>query len=326
MRIKWVDCAKGISILLVLLGHVLLGLSRSGRFEEWNNALLLVINFIYGFHMPMFFALSGMFFKQVKSFGQLKAILKTKFISLGVPYVCFSVIMVALQYIGGDSVRESAGIYDLINIYREPIGYLWFLYVLFFVYLYLGILSIVLKKEKYIIVVLLCGYLMASVLNFPVFFLQRTLVWAPLFYSGHLLKNKKLKINYLSILAIAFYCLRAPLFKILNPLDEYVSQSNPQLWIIFSFLGIYIGFVFIPKIKGKIEDAFSFIGKDSLVVYLVHAPAASVIRIVLFKLGINGLALHIVIGTVLSLTISLFAIYMMKKIRIVRCIFYPSRY
>lgn len=46
-RIEWLDIAKGICILLVVLGHEL----------TWNEKLRYLI---YAFHIPMFFILSGM--------------------------------------------------------------------------------------------------------------------------------------------------------------------------------------------------------------------------------------------------------------------------
>ena len=44
-RVQWVDICKGYGILLVVLGHTL------------RTDLSLV--YIYGFHMPLFFFLSG---------------------------------------------------------------------------------------------------------------------------------------------------------------------------------------------------------------------------------------------------------------------------
>lgn len=46
-RIEWLDIAKGICIVLVVLGHEL----------TWDESLRYLI---YAFHIPMFFVLSGM--------------------------------------------------------------------------------------------------------------------------------------------------------------------------------------------------------------------------------------------------------------------------
>lgn len=48
MREKWIDNAKGIAILLVILGHV------SGRLTGWLN-----FHWVYGVHLVVFFVLAG---------------------------------------------------------------------------------------------------------------------------------------------------------------------------------------------------------------------------------------------------------------------------
>ena len=59
-RVQYIDIAKGIGIVLVVMGH---------------NDFALISPFahklIYSFHMPMFFFMSGMFFKPDLPFGFL---------------------------------------------------------------------------------------------------------------------------------------------------------------------------------------------------------------------------------------------------------------
>lgn len=63
-RIGWIDFGKGRAIFLVVLGHVFLGLYQSGRFHSSEYWLWILIEGIYIFHMPVFFALSGTFLNQ----------------------------------------------------------------------------------------------------------------------------------------------------------------------------------------------------------------------------------------------------------------------
>lgn len=49
VRIKWVDRAKGIGIVLVVIGHIL----------GDQHVLSLLYQLIYAFHMPLFFVISG---------------------------------------------------------------------------------------------------------------------------------------------------------------------------------------------------------------------------------------------------------------------------
>ena len=57
-RINWIDWAKVFAIYLVILGH---HISKDAEGESF------VKNFIYAFHMPFFFFISGYLFKEPKS-------------------------------------------------------------------------------------------------------------------------------------------------------------------------------------------------------------------------------------------------------------------
>lgn len=72
-RLLWPDICKTIGLYLMVLGHV-------GLYGADN-----VIQLIYSFHMPLFFIMSGIFFKQ----GNLK---KTT-IALLIPYLTMNTIM-----------------------------------------------------------------------------------------------------------------------------------------------------------------------------------------------------------------------------------------
>lgn len=59
-RIEWVDIAKGFGIILVVIGHMVKGNGIVGQY-------------IWAFHMPLFFFLSGMFMRPTELFISLIA-------------------------------------------------------------------------------------------------------------------------------------------------------------------------------------------------------------------------------------------------------------
>lgn len=79
-----VDCMKGILIILVVLGHT---------YNEFCN------NFIYLFHVGLFFTLSGYCFNQkyTESFVSLWILFKKRIKSLWIPYVVYNFIFLLLQ-------------------------------------------------------------------------------------------------------------------------------------------------------------------------------------------------------------------------------------
>src|SRR4051812_17314369 len=59
-RVTWVDTAKGYGIILVVFAHAVRGLIASD-IMTWTPVTRFVDAWIYAFHMPLFFVLSGFF-------------------------------------------------------------------------------------------------------------------------------------------------------------------------------------------------------------------------------------------------------------------------
>lgn len=77
-RVEWIDIARGIAIIAMVIGHSAIP----------QTALKL----IYSFHMPLFFVVSGLFYNwHTHSFWDL---LKRKVLSLLLPYFVFSLIII----------------------------------------------------------------------------------------------------------------------------------------------------------------------------------------------------------------------------------------
>ncbi len=80
-RIEYIDAAKGIGILFVVLGHNHIKLEYP-----------VIYQVVYSFHMPFFFLLSGMFFKADYGFVELT---RRRFNSLLKPFIAYMVIVYA---------------------------------------------------------------------------------------------------------------------------------------------------------------------------------------------------------------------------------------
>lgn len=126
-RIEYVDSAKAILILLVILGHILITLN-----PEYNKPVLVSAQvFIYTFHVPAFFIIHGVLFDNEKWKNKsIFCFLRRKVKTLIIPYVFFEVIGIAWKKaICGQLVSD--GIYNLITIGCN-VGANWFLIAMFF--------------------------------------------------------------------------------------------------------------------------------------------------------------------------------------------------
>lgn len=335
-RINWIDFGKGFSIFLVLVGHVLLGLYQSEKFPTANNILSLLIAQIYIFHIPVFFALSGYFFKPVSDFKEFWQYAKKKTIVFGLPYVFYSIIHFALQKVAGASVRVPTTIFDLLNIYKDPLGVSWYLYTLWSILIIYGLLSILVKNRRMLFLVSVFAYCLTLFVHTDIYIIQRTLVWGICFVLGSILSEMNLhKINpkkflFFSIVFDLLYMLMWILFYEVDSTKDYVSYSNPGLWGIAFIFSVLVAFVVLPKVEKKIPKLsfpyFTKYGKDSLGIYILHAPICSMIRILMLKMGIGSVFLHIVIGIVLGWYLSILATNVLKKIPLLNIVLLPQRY
>ena len=118
-RIEYLDTAKGILIALMVLGHVLL---RG-----------VVHHYIYSFHMPAFFIISGILIKYTSLVDKpLSVILKKKIYSLIIPFIFFEVLGILTDIVrGGPTLNIKGYIYNTISLeYNNgPDGFLINLFV-----------------------------------------------------------------------------------------------------------------------------------------------------------------------------------------------------
>ena len=81
-RLEYIDIAKGIGIILVVIGHCISGQSIPGMY-------------ISAFHMPLFFIISGMCFNDTR-YPQFLPFFKKRAKTLFMPLIYFTAIILAL--------------------------------------------------------------------------------------------------------------------------------------------------------------------------------------------------------------------------------------
>ena len=128
-RILWVDYAKGIGIVLVVVGHVLNGLWSSGILAE-DSALKWVRSWIYSFHMHLFFLLSGLFLERqvARPAGMFLA---DKLRTIAYPYFVWSSLQFAIHSSLRGVTNNTADLGELWTIVYLPTMQFWFLFTLF---------------------------------------------------------------------------------------------------------------------------------------------------------------------------------------------------
>lgn len=134
-RCVTIDIAKGICIILVVIGHFCPDYSPS-----WWIALNKVI---YTFHMPVFMFASGYVFMYTrKTGGDYSHMLKKKVRRLLVPYLSTSVIIITIKLLTESSMNVENPVTPLSYLkilYLPEAGYfLWFIWALWWMFVLVG--------------------------------------------------------------------------------------------------------------------------------------------------------------------------------------------
>lgn len=304
MRDKKIDIAKGIGIVLVVLGHC------SGK---WISA------FIYLFHMPLFFLISGYLYNE-KSSEKPLVYIKKKFWGLYIPYllteIFFTIIRNWLLHMG---IYSSSYLYynhyidylngrgliitickDILLAGREPMaGTLWFSVVLIFVSLMFLIISVLgkkiektygINKEKIRLICVFVAFFvgnLATRLGYTIPRCNNALVMLAIYYIGVRIRQSEINIICCKLYLILCFCILG-----LNVLYGGVSVNgneylSPVFLITNCLIGAYIIFGVADMIQlNQMGNIFENLGKHSLTIMFFHFSAfklLSKILVLFFK-------------------------------------------
>lgn len=318
-RLSYLDVAKGIAILLVVLGHIVTGWYAL----DWKDDLFGKMNqFIYSFHMPLFIMLSGISFSLVcASNDGLMADrkLSRQCINLALLYLLHSIIWWCSKRVLSKDVHFPVTIRDLCMIPLKSIQHYWYLYVLICLYL---IMKYVIKV-KWKSLVLMLGVL-ASVLGgyitdmdivngeYPVFQVPFYFLF---FYLGFILYPEKLeklkKYPLIYVEGILFIVLYVSKYRT----SESCQEINSLLKVI---LGVTASMAVIG-IAQMINSSriLEYLGRHTLEIYLLHAYILVAGRLVFIRLNMDMNIFTVTVLLILGIIIPLAVSVILRKIPIV---------
>jgi uncharacterized membrane protein YcfT len=126
-RIDWVDTAKGICIVMVVMMHSTLGVEAAAGREGWMH---YAVEYARPFRMPDFFLISGLFLARVID-RDWRDYLDRKVVHFAYFYVLWVTIQFAFKAptFAADSGWRGVG-FAYLEAFIEPFGTLWFIYLL----------------------------------------------------------------------------------------------------------------------------------------------------------------------------------------------------
>jgi acyltransferase len=286
-RLDWIDQARGLSIFLVVYGH---------NFP---------INepYIYSFHVPLFFLISGMF--HPKSIN--KALVKKRAKVILIPYFFWSISLYLFwlfigRKFGKSSDLDLSPLDNFIGVFYAQGGQdymdwgipMWFLPCIFLVFVFYGLIKKISNKTiRYIVSIglFIIGFSWIKITNIHLPWSIDVAFVALLFYSiGNLLKkwvtnvsNKNallFMIGLFVIHVISFYY---------NPLkiDMYRSTYGNEILFLISGITGSLAYILFFKLV-PVFKFFTYLGKHTIILLATHIRMLTLIKLVLYLiLGIT---------------------------------------
>ena len=239
-----VSIAKALGIILMVMGHA----GCPGYLHD----------FIYLFHMPLFFFLSAYFFRDAKVVDSAGQYVVRKFKNLYCPYIKWSIIFLLLH-----NLFCRIGFYDnslswqelFVNVKcsvrgmwqgERMLGAYWFLISLFWESLLFGLIIWIKHKTKSryfdliaVVLLFLVGYYAPIDL-----LVNREMVILPIFYLGYWAGTHKTNFSISRshllialLVCLPLLCYFATFMKVAVAQGEF---CNPILFIVGSLAGIYL--------------------------------------------------------------------------------------
>ena len=282
---EWILIAKGIGIILVVIGHF--------RPETSPRYWCEIIDVIYTFHMALFFSLSG----YLCSFANYSypTFLKKKAERLLFPFVSIAAIFFLIKYTAGKIVALEYpvtvdALYTLlIDPAHSHMPLLWFVHALFLMFVCYPLARIFLSGPLILVLLLTLNIFLGN--DFKIF--GPALSYMPFFVIGAFSKEYKVHLQvfmnrdprYLIVLLLLFLSVYIGR---LSGLLEFINEYAPIFFLgAVGSLLIVIASRTISSLSHntKVKGLLVQVGLYSMTIYLFHTLFESTTKIGLLKAG-----------------------------------------
>jgi uncharacterized membrane protein YcfT len=281
-RVEFIDYAKGWCIVLVVLMHSTLGLSERVGEANWLGEF---IAFAKPFRMPDFFLIAGLFAMRSLR-APLRSFLDGKIVHFAYFYVLWMTIQILTKR-GGLLIENPTDfgaeyLYGLV----EPLGTLWFIYLLPIMYAAARLL----RSLPTALVLILAAALRLLELHTGSTVIDYFSPYFVFFLVGVRLSPR--------ILSLAEWCGRHPLltgtsiavWAAANACAVYAGLAgDPLLGLALGFAGalaVIAGSALLAR--GQVLDPLRYAGRHSLPVYLAFFLPMAAVRTALINAGWTG--------------------------------------
>ncbi len=298
-RIDWVDYAKGICIILVVMMHSTLGVEKAAGELSWLHGF---IEWARPFRMPDFFLLSGLFLA-ARINRPWRDYLDTKVLHFAYFYVLWMTLQLALK---GYGIYQSDGLAGAFNTYAlgfvEPFGTLWFIYMLAIFFVAVKAL----RSVPPVLVFSAAALLEIAPIETGWLLIDEFAARFVYFFAGYWLSS--------NIFAFAAAAGRKPVLVTVTGLAFWALANDVLVagaWSKLPVISLLLGFVGAAAVvssgvllsKTRLAAPIRYCGENSIIIYLAFFVFMAATRTLLLKTGVvSDLALVSLLVTAAGVT------------------------
>lgn len=285
-RIWFIDYAKILGLWMVIFAH----LYTSEGISDSN----VVRTFIYGFHMPFFFAISGMLYKQRKE--GLKFALLKNVKSLFIPWLFFNLLFIIFVVLTTDHT-----IIDVIKTFCSCVykgkdtycGASWFIICLFFIKCIYDILKQ--SNKMYLVYIIIILTFLPKIRHF---YFAATTIGFTFYFIGNIsqqflttLNFRKKTFAFAAILCFVFSYFLTQINGKVSVLGAWIN--NPIIFYINAIVGS-MGILLLALIfKNKAYEFAAKLSTASIGIVLTHMAIVNHVRMFRSHLQLNNIELFL---------------------------------
>lgn len=318
-RDRIVDCLKGYASILVVFGHVIMGIRKAGvSIPSFEYPLE---KFIWTFHVPLFFFLSGYVYKISgfwKSKGSRKSFLFNKCINLLIPYFSFSTIYILINSLtSGTNTKFTTN--DIFQLWKTPVAQYWYIYVLFLIFLVYTLGSVFIDEKRITIILLIVSYVNTCILGLYIPIIGQVFTHVFSFGLGVCFPTVKTSSKKYTPLIIVLH-LFSFFIGISYGLNENIFFRD---WLRLVGIITSISVISTAVECERLKKILLLLGRNCFPIYLLHTFFTSATRIFLIKISVENFCIHLFLGMCCGILIPLLISYISSKIPVLNFLFYP---
>lgn len=331
-REAWIDVARAVALILVVLGHVERGLVAAGIMPVATAGDFDRV--IYSFHIPLFFLISGFLFARSIRERPFLSSWRFRTLRLAKPYIVWSIVLLGLIVFAADLANAPVSAGDALSgillLPIQPVSIFWFLYTL-----------------------LLCTCVSGLATEYGRFTPARLLYWSFVLHLIYLISLSDFQAGpglqfvrfaeHQLYFAIGFFLAASGRLKLFDLSGDQIRQETIAVFTILmascflaaaivltrfdlsyhSVTGTVAALTANAAILSACYLAFGLrswtapaplltISAQTLAIFCMHVPFVAVTRIALIRFGVEDTAVQLVLGTAAGLAGPLFALKLIQ--------------